>query len=536
MKPFVKIKLIAIILLVALVFTFVACNGSTDDSANPPTQDNSASGDNKNDKDTTHDNKNDNDTINDNKNDDDITNDNKNDDDITNDNKKDDDITNNNKNDDDITNNNKNDDDITNDNKNDDDTTNDNETESGDNATDVKIVLNKLSHGDNFSSGVANISVSVEISMPDGQGGYKRPNNKIYDLVIDTEGKVLYFDHKGTYQNDVCIDINEYIVYDKSGTPIISPELQGFDSIIFSGDTYPTDIGLFIVKKIERSFSGNKTLYGVLDKDGNWKVPLSDTHPLLKIKDFNDGGIGYIGNGIYAVTTSDGYYINTVYYNAVTNQVTQGYDHFAIEPYDNGTDYYDECLFKYSSDGSVECLIFDFDGNIGEEYILVIDDSKTSLLDMNGTEIFNIEEDNIDIISYKKYEYKNGYFLCTAYNPDYDMYWCLFDSNGNLAFEPIIIEDQYDSKYCLSNEGVIYQKDRDEVYFYDYNGNSRKLEGICEIEGTSFEDGFLSAFTLSEKGYEYCYLDANGEIALDAKSIENAVIEAIRDQFFKEQE
>ncbi len=463
MKSFDKTKLLAILLLLSLTFTFVACNGGEIDSSNPPAQDNSPNND---------------------------------------------------------------------DNKNDDDTTNDTENENEDNTTAVKIILKALSNTSSFSSGVANISVSAEVSLPDGQGGYKNPDSKVYNLVIDTKGTVLYFEHKGIYSNDVCIDGS--IVYDKSGSAIIAPELQGFDLIINNVDTKPTDVGLFLVKKVEHSLSGNKTFYGILNAEGNWNVALSDTHPLLNIENLDDERIKYMGNGIYEVETVDGFYINTVYYNAVTNQITQGYDHFAFEYYDNGTDFC-ESLLKYSADGSVECLIFDCHGNVGEEYILVKknDGSKTSLIDMNGTEIIDLSEYNIT--TYRNYEYKNGYFLCTATNPDSDMYWCLFDSNGNLAFDPSRIENEYDEKYCLSDKGVIYQKGRNEVYFYDYEGNSTKLEGIYEIEGTSFADGLLSVYTVSDEGYSSCYLGVNGEIALDLKSIESAVINAIRDQFFNEQ-
>ena len=356
--------------------------------------------------------------------------------------------------------------------------------------------------------------------MPDGEGGYLTPVNKIYNLAIDKDGNILYFGHLGYYEDGLYMSGDA--VYNMAGEYFISPDIQGYDEIVFdnlfSDIVTPCDTGLFLVKKVETSFSGNVTKYGVINEKGEWEMPLTTDHPILKYAETHElynEDIDYCGNGIYQLQTD---MFDFVYYNIVTNQITPGYDHIEFD----GND-----LIKYNADGSEETLLSNCDASIENNLILAGVDGHFGLANLEGEIIRDFGNDyNID--TGMPWFYNNEYFLGAAYNPDGDMYCILIDPDGNLAFDPFQIDR--DDAYILGDEGITYYNNN-EFYLYDLEGNATKIEGYRTVEADSydFESGLAIAMVNLENDISYCYINAKGEKVLDIETLTPAIIEAILD-------
>ena len=403
--------------------------------------------------------------------------------------------------------------------------------EGGDNdpeadANKPRITVNNISYAYGFSGGVANISVSVSVEMPDGEGGYLAPKNKIYGLAIDKDGNVL---HMGAfmsyYQNGLRMDGD--VVYNTAGEKFISPEIQGYDEIVFDnlfGDLDPCDAGLFLVKKVETSFSGNVIKYGVINAKGEWEVPLAEDHPIqnyAKTHELYRDEIDYLGNGIYALQTG---MFDFVYYNAFTNQITKGYERVEFD----GND-----LIKYNADGTSETLLSECDASIGNNLILAGVNGRFGLADFNG-EVVRDFGSNYNISTNSAWFYNNGYFLGAAYNPDGDMYCILIDPEGKLAFEPF--EIGRNDAYILLDDGIGYYNENGELYLYDFKGNATKIEEDYRTvlpDSYDFESGLMIADVYYGDTTSYCYINAKGEKVLDVETLTPAIIEAILEEYEK---
>lgn len=416
-------------------------------------------------------------------------------------------------------NSNDNDDNNSGDNNNTDEGSNDN-TDTNPDAPRITII--SLTDISAFVGGVATINVKANIEFPDGKGGYQSPQTRHFTFGIDAEGNIL---HRG-YLHGFCngLKMSDNIVYNIYGQEVLSPTLNGYDEIVFdnlfsSDDTNPTDTGLFLVKKVEESFYGDKTMYGVLNADGQWTVPLSEDHPILeyqKLDALYGDDIDYLGNGIYQMQVDIGY--NYVYYDAKTNKITSGYDHIDH----NGIE-----LIWYKADGTSEVLATNCSASFGNNYILVgLSNNHYGLIDYEGNIISDL---GIYNGFFGKWYYNNGYFLSTTINPTGASYCILINPDGQPAFDPIRMENY--EKYFLTDYGFIYQTDINEVYFYDFEGNCTKLEKVRSIKNEYFTGGLLVAEIVVSNGnrdtIEYCYLNGKGEIAINAETLSSALIEII---------
>ena len=82
--------------------------------------------------------------------------------------------------------------------------------------------------------------------------------------------------------------------YDLKGNVVISPDKQGYDETVYSNDFYS------VVSKTNESFDGNTVLYGILDMNGEWVMPLSADSEFSK--GWLDNGHN---NGLFSVKDND---------------------------------------------------------------------------------------------------------------------------------------------------------------------------------------------------------------------------------------
>ena len=365
--------------------------------------------------------------------------------------------------------------------------------ENGTKKTSLKLLENEhltILNVTPFSNGVAFITYKTVYEMS------PRPFISISSIAIDTKGNVLFEisgneDSYTHYQNEMMI-VGD-CVYDKKGKIIASPEISGYDKLI-TDNTYE----FLLAYKKEESFSGETHYVGVLNNKGEWIVPLSSTHPILRA--FEEGGYNvrlvespyftgsrYKGNNTYEIVLSE-WPKHYCYYNLSTNELTSGYDHFeyvsnkgVCEIDENGnskviipsSNYYgsfyvlDNAIFYNKLDQPNQgYYLYDFTGNLIADY-----------------STYKIS---------KPLSYYNGYMLCFVKNPSNAEYIALFDPEGNLAFEPIkrefsgLFNNISTFSYHFLNEYGFAITSEDKYTFYDYSGNI-----IAEYENSGTNKTYL---------------------------------------------
>ncbi len=427
---------------------------------------------------------------------------------------------NNNGDDNDVPNNSGNINDSNNDNNNDD---NNNGANSGDSSQNTATITYSLKKASPFSDGVAYVTL-VETRVIDGN-----TTTEEYQAIIDTDGKILHkfspeelkgapLNYELKFYNGVTYNEYNNTIYDKSFNVIASPESKGYDTVAPSGwlfgKPYIHDCGYFLVYKTEEAFTGDKCFVGVLDTNGNYTVPLSDTHPIAQIMcennyTFKNFDIEYIGDGYYELEYGG-------YYNILTNKITPDYPHYEY----NTPSYGDFSIID--ENGNYTTLPEGDYQHICDNYYLYSPEEPSIYNGYSRTEakLADVSSGSvlIDFGNYKLYSsdtasYHNGYFLSLVKNDQGAIYCCLFDRNGEPAFDPIRMENNVsDTIYGLTDEGFIIKKDGI-FYFYDYEGNSVAYDPQTDNTAMrGYSDGWALIMIERENWqYEYVFVNSKGE-------------------------
>lgn len=191
------------------------------------------------------------------------------------------------------------------------------------------------------------------------------------------------------------------------------------------------------VYKIEKSFDGDTFYFGVIDKNGEWVVPLSSEYEICKseyAQDFDVRG-GYMVCGLLG---------GSLIYDWKTDKMTELYDRWdglsdgilIVEGYSDDYDYY-----KYDPATGERTLLYEGDSS---------DDSFGWRTQSNGTWISD-GKDEYTIVFDKslnkicEFDYYANYVY--AANEDYvvfnspngnDIYTIILDKDGNRVVEPFI--------------------------------------------------------------------------------------------------
>ncbi len=425
---------------------------------------------------------------------------------------------------------------------------NGNNTENNDETTENTYY--EIKSASQFSDGVSVIRLCECEMLESGEHKFENTINSQY-LLIDTSGNVLFsFTELGLdsnkfsqYKNGVAIynggdafwGYTVKAVYDKSGNIVISPEKNGFDSVI----AYSSDHKYFIVDKTEESFTGDKYMIGIIDNHGNYIEELSNTSVLgqLAQKTLEEGDrfkVEYVEDDIFYLKSDGGHVFNEQlgYYHVNTKKLTNNYNHIEWDLY--GYLYkYDEFGNKIElfMDESIEEVFdnavllrgeYDYDKNIYTNYRLV---------DFEGNVLIDLSEYNLQRQSWVSsnevgYYYENGYLLTQIKNPTGGVYCCLFDCNGDLVFDPIRMNGK-DHFYHLNKLGFIYEE-REDVYgavgrywIYKYDGTKEELKyapnNLTDGSAYSFAEG-LEVFDVND---EFVYINEKQEIIITGKIIKS---------------
>lgn len=301
-------------------------------------------------------------------------------------------------------------------------------------------------------------------------------------FAIDTTGDSLFkiedcddLNSISEYKNGIFVFKDS--MFDGKGTLIASPEKLGYDYVARKGWTYAETPnvnlnGYICVKKTILSYEGDYTAYGIVNKDGEWEIPLSEK-----------------GEWIYQVSP----YLQHIY--KWENSVLDIDEKHSVTKADK---YFDEGYLVESDENSGEFKLFAYNGDVlfdSMDY-----DFDTSYMDT-------------------RFKYYNGYIAFIADNGTGSYYLFFLDKNKEFVMEPIRLSSDEDNIIYLGDEGIIY----------GYEGKVREFKGnykLCSYDGDihnfgeninymmDFNNGLALAATYdpSEKDFFDSYDDVETKI------------------------
>lgn len=353
------------------------------------------------------------------------------------------------------------------------------------NSTEETDIKYSIYDGTDFSDGVALVEAEDD--------------GKMFAALIDTTGKIILKIEDCSEIDEISKISHGIFVYDNTiysirGEVLASPQKSGYTSVVKSENENICDInkeGYVIVEKLEESYKGDKTLFGIINSNGEYEVALAESGSWSCEKYECKWENGYASiyehwyiNEDLPDELHDSYYDRT----AIVERKTGGEDDKVIL-----WDFYADVFFENAFLGTKGIW-----SNSDERYIY----EGIMLFDYKGNKIMDLSEyitdyDNSFDVAY----YNNENLLLTANNGTGSRYLFLFDKNGTLMFEPIKIE--YSDRIRLYNFGFAISND-----YYDFEGNRINFS-MAEPAGNLI-DGLMLANHNNGK----VYLNQKGEIVL----------------------
>ena len=358
------------------------------------------------------------------------------------------------------------------------------------NSTEKTDVKYSIYDGTDFSDGVALVEAVDD-------------NGKIFAALIDTTGKIILKIEDCSEIDEISKISHGIFVYDNTiysirGEVLASPQKSGYTSVVKSENENICDInkeGYVIVEKLEESYKGDKTLFGIINSNGEYEVALTESGSWSCEKYECKWENGYASiyehwyiNEDLPDELHDSYYDRT----AIVERKTGGEDDKVIL-----WDFYADVFFENAFLGTKGIW-----NESKERYIY----QGISLFDYKGNKIMDLSEYITDYdSSFDIAYYNNENLLLTADNGTGSRYLFLFDKNGTLMFEPIKIE--YSDSVGLHNFGFAISNTNKNDY-YDFEGNRINFPK-AEPAGNLI-DGLMLANHNNGK----VYLNQKGEIVL----------------------
>lgn len=367
---------------------------------------------------------------------------------------------------------------------------------------------------------------------------------------IDESGKVYaditegtFHDHVKRLNNNTVCFIDK--LYDLNGNIIISPEMQGFDSISYVSDDY-----LFVYKK-DSGFDGDVYYFGVLDTSGNWVQPLSSKLDIFKYEIKFPQNTPYVNSdkGDFVMIMTEEYQYTTgatkenkiLLYDFINDKVVyEFYDSniFLREDIsawkeskiinnafyhhvDHGSGY-----VRYDFSTKKESVLFS-DIRIDAVFNEAILTSDKKLCDYDGNVIIDLNDYDLAKPSENLF-YKGGYATFIAAGKDSGYYLCCVNQKGEKVFDPIKVSDRkefYDIKelygsdrvldyFSVEDSCIVYQfKGEKSFNIIDYNGNIKEIPIEKKLVGYDPGTGIYWCGTFN---YGYCvdFYNSDGELII----------------------
>ncbi len=350
-------------------------------------------------------------------------------------------------------------------------------------------------------SGLLNANGSIVYSQPaDTVGG-------VYEL---TDGNTMWLVRNE--QNE-----KQYKLINKKGEVVATYGSEEFDYIKGAGNGY-----VVVYKKVS-DINGIRHCYGIIDKMGNWTMPLTDT-----------------GTGDFLMTkihfTKDNFVIiyqrdwRSVIFNLKTKQqlVLRNSPNFYV------CEEIDGCLYMANQGflqvvGDDMIVIEDAYFRVNPDCTITGVDLDTGIDSLTGNYGIYKDKENgntvvYNIIAQEKFEYSQysemektftyigDYFLVEIQGLNREMYFTVLDMNGVQQFEPIKASAaQYSEGYIIAEQ----QASNGDVYsiVVDTKGNVMMAENKYRIYYDGFHNGIATALNVETE--EQLYINVKGEVVFE---------------------
>lgn len=368
---------------------------------------------------------------------------------------------------------------------------------------------------DGFVDGIAKIT-------------YERENQEFWGL-ININGDVIYtqegswnrWNHIGNgvgwiSKYDDNTETYEYQIINSQGEVVASSANGEFDQIICAEN------GLVWVYKYQSGINGAKAFYGVMDGNGEWVAPMTQSD-IFYSSGFLDTEAYMLGEDYFVYDYYGGWRDNYIVYNYKTGntyKIENGQIKGAIDDliYGCGGEIsYDEedyeFLFDYyrlKPDGTIEELS-EFTSVMGDWLVLDQNSSSSNVVlrNVKTKEVFEYtayaSDRVLEIVSVE------GGFLVQIQGLDGNKYFTLLDKDGNQRFEPI----KYYEDVFFDEEGLLVYRTGREMKYAVVNVQGEVVvpesAGYCYI--STFSDGL--AVAQIEETEKWVIIDAKGNVVVE---------------------
>ncbi|MBQ7779610.1 MAG: hypothetical protein IJ404_03860 [Clostridia bacterium] len=365
--------------------------------------------------------------------------------------------------------------------------------------------------------------------------GYAWVRDKDKFVLSDTDGRILgkldgYTPYAKTNSSGyTLVSGSTYAIVDSKGTVVASEESLNVKFVIPDRDKsalwYEYDVpgfedGYILAYSMDESYNGVTYKIGILGANGQWVVPPSSDHPILKTSFCASeyeikNEIFYSNDGIYSFKTA----WNIVsFYDAKLNKVSGSVNLLDVDlsienfDFDSGktlwkTVYvYDTYYYSLTPNGTVTNFL-KTDGSHS-----IFENGETYILRGKYFWVDNVlySRDTLSALSSEKnqlyydYKYPNGIVPKLIENSEGTTYLGFENANGYI-FEPIKVSFDnylpnisYDGKYALIESDNV-------VYIYDYAGNQINEYDVGAYVETGLSNGVVRCKYNGKVVYTYTY-------------------------------
>ncbi|WP_462349799.1 WG repeat-containing protein [Eubacterium ventriosum] len=347
-----------------------------------------------------------------------------------------------------------------------------------------KETLN-LVKGSGFYGGVATVENS------DGERFAIDTNGKKL-FSLDEYDDILFFDNVSS-RGDTLID--------KNGNIIASPEKNGYTGLC----TQYCD-GYALAYYLKDEYPNVQLKLGVLNGKGEWVVPLSENHKILKeMKKHENNLFDYISNvpevfkslRIYMAITDD---INDIMLQTFveTGTQTNGF----IYCYKNGIFYITLDAENFFYDAQNDKILKDVPNATIPYQSYIKYGEKMEELEKKFNTHFSV--------------YSDGYYASFITNDIGTSYFCVYDEKGNEMFKPIQTDsstsDKNDYKcICIDRNGFVIENEIENTFsYYNITGDL-----ITTYENVDSMQPFYEGLALVKYEGKIRYIDVKGNTIIE---------------------
>ncbi|RJW36422.1 hypothetical protein DXC97_20400 [Lachnospiraceae bacterium TF09-5] len=307
--------------------------------------------------------------------------------------------------------------------------------------------------------------------------GNRSDNGENVFVLIDENGKVIFVENESLIYASECQDgmiyirkmteegIVESIVIDSDGNELFCSKDINNSNVLGYGD------GVFVVGKRVAGFDINETQIGLVDVDGKWIKEMStdifniDSNCVIdNVENGKENTLQYLGDGIFEAHNKDNLF-QYVFYNSVDDVsfalngywgIDGGYYNGKILVY-NTRDYGFKGVHSLDKYGNLTMISEGVENNKIGIYSDGLWYYSGGFFNINGDKVIDINQykDRIESVRYPYPKFKDGYAVLVLKGDDNNAYYTVLDMNGEIMFEPRILE----LAYYKEGSGVIGSDD-----------------------------------------------------------------------------